>query len=38
MNKQRIGFFKDPLCLQAKGESLIDRTVSDKNYLGIEKI
>lgn len=38
MNKQRIGFFKEPLCLQAKGESLIDRTVSDKNYLGIEKI
>ena len=38
MDKQRIGFFKEPLCHQAKGESLIDKIFSEKNYLGIDKI
>lgn len=36
--KQRFGYFKEYYSLQAKGESLIDKQMSDKNYLGIEKV
>jgi FkbM family methyltransferase len=35
---QRIGYFKEHLCLQAKGESLIDLNESLTNHLGISKI
>lgn len=36
--KQRIGHFKEPLSLQAKGFSLIDKKNSEYNFLGIEKL
>ena len=35
---QRIGYFSDHLCLQAKGDSLIDLNESLSNHLGISKI
>jgi len=36
--KQRIGHFINPLSLQAKGFSLIDKKESEFNFLGMEKL
>lgn len=36
--KQRIGHFAQPLSLQAKGFSLIDKKHSEYNFIGMEKL
>jgi FkbM family methyltransferase len=36
--KQRFGYYKDYMALQAEGESLIDKKLSTHNHLGIKKL